>query len=171
SKLRQQRANSIEAERAASTSKGSREHSFHDGSISSNSSSNPGGQQQGQPDYALSKQVFAEPDQLHSMSGSNEFAYSGFENPPYMGTHDPWLDYPPSSYPASSVAFGTFPSLPEFDCTFDLGHGNEYHDHGISQSPTRSVLQVVNDSSDHSIPAFDGIDRLSTSRAALRAIL
>lgn len=103
SKIRQQRANSVEAERAVSVSKGTREHSLHHGSFSSNSSSNPGGQQHGQQDYDTSKQVFAEPDHLHPWTATEGIAYSAFENPPYAETHQPWLEYPSSSYPVSSA--------------------------------------------------------------------
>ncbi|KAL8854473.1 MAG: hypothetical protein Q9221_000744 [Calogaya cf. arnoldii] len=103
SKIRQQRANSVEAERAISATKRTREHSLHNGSISSNSSSTPGGQQHGQRDYGLSKQLFAEPDHLHPWSGTEGLAYSAFEDPPYTETHQPWLEYTTPSYPVASA--------------------------------------------------------------------
>ncbi|KAI4265556.1 MAG: hypothetical protein L6R38_009330, partial [Xanthoria sp. 2 TBL-2021] len=112
SKIRQQRANSVDAERAMSATKGTREHSLHSGSISSNSSSNPGGQQQGQHEHELSKQVFAEPDHLHPWSGTHGLAYSAFEDPPYAEAHQPWLDYPSSSYPVPSAYPVESPSIP-----------------------------------------------------------
>ena len=40
---------------------------------------------------------------MQQWNGSNDFAYSAFENPLHMESHQPWLGYPPSSYPATST--------------------------------------------------------------------
>lgn len=40
---------------------------------------------------------------MQPWSGSNDFAYSEFENPPHVESHQPWLDYPPPSYPTTST--------------------------------------------------------------------
>lgn len=143
SKLRQQRANSVDAERAMSATKGTRGQSLHSGSISSNSSSNPGGQLQGQQEYELSKQVFAEPDHLHPWSGTDGLAYSAFEHPPYAEAHQPWLDYPSSSYPVSSaypvespsIAITHTPVSNSYDLTQSTGPIGRSYSYSSSTAP------------------------------------
>ncbi|KAI4100021.1 MAG: hypothetical protein LQ339_005688 [Xanthoria mediterranea] len=144
SKIRQQRANSVEAERAVSVSKGTREHSLHHGSISSNSSSNPGGQQHGQQDYDISKQVFAEPDHLQPWTATEGLAYSAFEDPPYAETHKPWLEYPSSSYPVSSA-------YPVGSPSFGIPHAQVSNSYDLAQT-TRSIARPFSSSASPAPP-------------------
>ncbi|KAL8677805.1 MAG: hypothetical protein Q9186_005812 [Xanthomendoza sp. 1 TL-2023] len=102
SKVRQQRADSIDAERAFLAPSSS---------VSSRSSSNPGGQQHGQRDHEYAQHFQAKADGIHHWNASEELEYNTLDIPDYVEPPSPWLDYPASSLPMTSSYSIESPSI------------------------------------------------------------
>ncbi|KAL8947349.1 MAG: hypothetical protein Q9222_006361 [Ikaeria aurantiellina] len=102
SKIRQQRADSIEEGLISSTPAGVPRLSRHGGSTSSNGSSSVGGQYDTRNDYTSSRDHYSAPNLSNQSSNLHGLEYASPNPPGYSDAQTPWLDYPSSGYPVSS---------------------------------------------------------------------
>ncbi|KAI4234180.1 MAG: hypothetical protein L6R40_006839 [Gallowayella cf. fulva] len=132
SKVRQQRANSIDTERVVLTPKDAGGYPLNGGPISSQSSSNPGGQQHSRRGHEVTKHLQADADPFHQWIVSDELEYNALETPGYAETSSSWLDYPSPSYStASSYSIGS----PSIATTY--AHGSSSYDPTAGMGPVR----------------------------------